>query len=271
MNSTKPAKTHPARPLLFGLSLLAASMPSVAAESELKANPGARSGAQAGVQHPSAIQTTAQVASLSQQQVALIPIAAYASAGQMPLLHRALHQGLDAGLTISEIREVLLQLYAYAGFPRSLNALTELMQVVEARQQQGRHDAPGRAPSRPIPTGDALLAAGTANQTRLAGGPVGGALFDFAPDANTLLRTHLFGDLFERDNLDWHSRELATVSMLAALPGAEAQLQAHMRISLNIGLSPAQLQQLSQELANHDADMGARASSALRQQLANSE
>ena len=28
----------------------------------------------------------------------------------------------------------------------------------------------------------------------------------------------LFGDIFERDNLDWQSRELATVSMLAALP-----------------------------------------------------
>jgi alkylhydroperoxidase/carboxymuconolactone decarboxylase family protein YurZ len=29
----------------------------------------------------------------------------------------------DTGLTINEIKEVLIQLYAYAGFPRSLNAL----------------------------------------------------------------------------------------------------------------------------------------------------
>jgi 4-carboxymuconolactone decarboxylase len=32
----------------------------------------------------------------------------------------------------------------------------------------------------------------------------------------------LFGDIFERENLDWQSRELATVGMLSALPGAEA-------------------------------------------------
>ena len=55
----------------------------------------------------------------------------------------------------------------------------------------------------------------TANQTKLSGGPVEGPLFDFAPTANEYLRTHLFGDIFERDNLDWQSRELATVAALA--------------------------------------------------------
>ena len=112
-----------------------------------------------------------------------------------------------------------MQLYAYAGFPRSLNALSELMKVADARRQQGIQDDAGREPRKPIPTGDALLAAGTANQTRLAGAPVSGPLFDFAPQANQYLRTHLFGDIFERDNLDWQSRELATVSMLAAMYG----------------------------------------------------
>jgi 4-carboxymuconolactone decarboxylase len=74
-----------------------------------------------------------------------------------------------------------VQLYAYAGFPRSLNALAELMKVLEARKQRGIQDAPGRAPSRAIPKGEALLAAGTANQTKLTGVPVRGPLFDFAP------------------------------------------------------------------------------------------
>jgi 4-carboxymuconolactone decarboxylase len=104
--------------------------------------------------------------------------------------------------------------------------------------QAARH--PGRAGPRarpcPIPKGDALLAAGTANQTKLSGGPVQGPLFDFAPAIDEYLKTHLFGDIFERDNLDWQSRELATVGMLAALPGVESQLQAHIRISMNVGL-----------------------------------
>ena len=49
-----------------------------------------------------------------------------------------------------------------------------LLKVVEARKQRGIQDGPGRAPSRAIPKGEALLAAGTANQTKLVGAPVSG-------------------------------------------------------------------------------------------------
>ncbi|MFY4257952.1 carboxymuconolactone decarboxylase family protein [Achromobacter xylosoxidans] len=207
--------------------------------------------------------------SLTARQQAIVPIGAFAAAGDMAKLNAALNQGLDAGMTISETKEILVQLYAYAGFPRSLNALGELMKVLEVRKQRGIQDAPGHEPSHPIPKGDALLAAGKANQTKLSGGPVEGPLFDFAPVANEYLRTHLFGDIFERDNLDWQSRELATVSMLSALPGAEPQLQAHMKISLNTGLTAAQLRQLTQVLGERaDADMARRANEALERQLA---
>lgn len=206
---------------------------------------------------------------LSTRQQAIVPIAAFAASGDIARLNNALNLGLDAGLTVSEAQEILVQLYAYAGFPRSLNALSELMKVLEVRRQQGIKDAPGQPPSRPAPKGDALLAAGTANQTRLAGAPVTGALFDFAPVANEYLRSHLFGDIFERDNLDWQSRELATLGMLSALTGVDSQLQAHMRMSLNAGLSLGQLRQLPEVLnARADAAMAERASQALERHLA---
>ena len=185
------------------------------------------------------------VTELDAHQQAIIPISACAAAGNMSALDQALNQGLDAGLSVAVVREILVQVYAYAGFPRSLNALSELMRVAQARRQRGIQDEAGREPGRPIPKGDALLAAGTANQTRLAGGPVSGPLFDFAPQANEYLRTHLFGDIFERDNLDWQIRELATVSMLAAMSGVEPQLQSHIGISMNIGLRPEQLYALA--------------------------
>jgi len=190
---------------------------------------------------------------LDTRQQAIIPISASAAAGNMESLRGALNQGLDAGLSLAEAREILVQVYAYAGFPRSLNALSELMKVAEARRQRGIQDEAGREPGKPIPKGDALLAAGTANQTRLAGGPVSGPLFDFAPQANEYLRTHLFGDIFERDNLDWQSRELATVSMLAAMSGVEPQLQSHIRISMNIGVRPEQLSRLADALEAHSS------------------
>jgi len=206
---------------------------------------------------------------LSAQQQAILPIAAFAAAGDMGKLNAALNQGLDAGLTISDAREILVQLYAYTGFPRSLNALTELMKVLDARKQRGITDAPGREPSRAIPKGDALRAAGTANQTKLVGQPVQRPIFEFAPAIGEYLQTHLFGDIFERDNLDWQSRELATVGFISALPGAEAQLLSHMRVSLNVGLTAQQMQQAVQVLDERaGADNGRRAREALAKVLA---
>lgn len=207
--------------------------------------------------------------SLSAKQQVIIPVAAFAAAGDMPRLNTALNQALDAGLTVQDGKEVLVQVYAYAGFPRSLNALTEFMKVLEARRQRGISDAPGRPTQKAIPKGDALLTAGTANQTRLTGGPVSGPLFDFAPAADEYLKTHLFGDIFERDNLDWQSRELATVGMLSALTGVDSQLQAHMRISMNVGLTADQLRQLTEVLAERaDVEFARRAREALARQLA---
>lgn len=201
---------------------------------------------------------------LSAKQQAVPVIAAFAATGDLPRLSASLNAGLDAGLSIAECKEILVQLYAYAGFPRSLNALGELMTVVEARKQRGIADAPGREPSGAIPVGDALLAKGTANQTQLAGAPVTGPLFDFAPVVNQFLRTHLFGDIFERDNLDWQSRELATVGALAAMPGVESQLRSHMGMSLGVGLSAGKLRQVAQLLGTQvDPATGRRANEAL--------
>lgn len=177
----------------------------------------------------------------SQKQTAAI--AASAATGDIPALNAALQQGLDAGLTLSDCREILVQLYAYAGFSRSLNALAELMKVVEARREQGIKDAEGHPPG-PLPKPEEMMRVGTQNQTTLAGGPVKGALFDFAPAIDRYRKVHLFGDVFSRDNLDWKSRELATVGALAAMIGVESQLKAHLNISRNVGLTDAQLAEL---------------------------
>ncbi len=254
-DQTKAASSRAAAVLLMlVLVLIAASGCASRTNAEPKIMPAAA--------HPSA-------ETLSARQQAIVLIASFMAASDMPRLNAALNQGLDAGLTVSEAKEVLVQLYAYAGFPKSLNALGELLKVVQARKQRGIQDAPGREPSRAVPVGDALVAAGTANQTKISGGPVQGAVFDFAPVINQFLQAHLFGDIFERDNLDWQSRELATVGALAAMPGVEAQLRSHMRASLRVGLTAAQLQQLAQVLAEHgDKQAAERAKAALTQALA---
>ena len=209
MNNTTPIKALAAAVLLtFGFGLAAHAAPVNKGASEMN--------------HEQTVSDT-----LSARQQAIPLIAASMASSQMDKLNAALNQGLDAGLTINETKEILVQLYAYTGFPRSLNALNELMKVVEARKQRGIEDVEGKEPLAPIPVGDELRRVGTANQTKISGAPVKGPLFDFAPVINQFLQAHLFGDIFARDNLDWQSRELATVGALAATPGVEAQLLSH--------------------------------------------
>ena len=252
MNSTRHAKRLSQFGVAMAFSLLGAQAVTVAS-----------------AQGAAAPRHEAPSETLPARQQAIVPIAAFGAAGDMASLAAALHRGLDAGLTVNDTKEVLIQLYAYAGFPRSLNALNALMKVLDARKQLGVQDQPGKTPARSIPKGDALLAAGTSNQTRLLGGPSKAAVYEFAPAIDQYLKEHLFGAIFERDNLDWQSRELATVGMLSALPGAEAQLQAHLGFSMNVGLTAGQLKQLTQVLAEKvNAETATRAREALARQLA---
>jgi alkylhydroperoxidase/carboxymuconolactone decarboxylase family protein YurZ len=180
---------------------------------------------------------------LNPRQQATAAIAAFTAIGRMPQLRDALTGGLDAGLSVNQIKEILVQMYAYAGFPRSLNALGAFMAVLEQRRADGITDPAGDQP-RPLAGGTDMRKLGTDNQTRLSGAPVTGPLFEFAPAIDQFLKTHLFGDIFARDNLDWPSREIATVAALATLDGVESQLQSHFGIALNTGLTETHLRGL---------------------------
>jgi alkylhydroperoxidase/carboxymuconolactone decarboxylase family protein YurZ len=177
---------------------------------------------------------------LSAKQQSIIPIAAFTAKGDMEKLKVVLNEGLDTGLTINEIKEVLVQMYAYTGFPRSLNGLNALLAVLDERQARGVKDVVGKDAS-PLPQDRNRLELGTKIQTGLVGRPVSGRTYDFAPVIDVFLKEHLFADIFGRDILDFQSREIATVSALAALSGVENQLRSHLNVSLNTGLSAEQL------------------------------
>lgn len=188
-------------------------------------------------------QTMNNAQTLDTRQQNSVTIAAFTANGDIENLSTALNEGLDNGLTVNEIKEVLVQLYAYAGFPRSLNALNAFMSVLKARQAKGIKDVTGKAAS-PLPADKSPLELGTEIQTRLVGGPVTGELYTFAPAVDQFLKSHLFGDIFGRDNLDFQSREIATIAALASLKGVNSQLQAHFRIGMNTGLTEAQMTSL---------------------------
>lgn len=180
---------------------------------------------------------------LDPRQQAIVTISAFTAQGNMIQLTKALNSGLDAGLSINEIKEILVQLYAYTGFPRSLNALNNFMAVIKERKTRGINDQSGKEPS-PLPTDRSNLLFGTEMQTKLVGQPVKGEVYEFAPAIDQFLKEHLFGAIFGRDNLDWKTRELATISALAALGGVENQLRSHFGVGMYNGLTEEQLNHL---------------------------
>lgn len=180
---------------------------------------------------------------LNARQRAIVPIAAFTASGDMDRLSPALHEGLDAGLTVSEIREILVQMYAYAGFPRSLNGIHAFMTVLDERKAKGIGDEEGAQPS-PLPAGTDKDAYGARVRAKLAGQeiiPPAQGYQLFAPVIDTFLKEHLFADIFSRDNLDHQSRELATVAALAAMSGTAGQLRFHLGAAMNTGLTEGQL------------------------------
>lgn len=191
----------------------------------------------------SVIQARSEVmnSGLTIQQQAIIPIAAFAANGDTEKLKSALEDGLSAGLSVNEIKEVLIQLYAYAGFPRSLSALNVFLDLLDTRKAAGITDKVGPAPHE-LPAGADKRAIGTKIQTELVGHSVRGRIYEFAPAMDTFLKEHLFCDIFSRGVLSWQDRELATISILATLP-APAQLASHLRVCRNIGMTETQLKE----------------------------
>jgi quercetin dioxygenase-like cupin family protein len=188
---------------------------------------------------------------LSAKQRGIIPIAAFTAVGDQERLRTALTEGLEAGLTVNEIKEVLVQMYAYAGFPRSLSGIQTFMAVMDERQAKGIKDQAGKDAA-PLPAGMNRDEYGAKVRATLAGQevippPSGYQLF--TPVIDTFLKEHLFADIFARDILDHQSRELATNAALASMTGTESQLQYHIGAAMTVGLTEAQMRDFISVLA----------------------
>ena len=174
---------------------------------------------------------------LNQRQQNIIAIACLEAKGDLENLSEAICTGLDEGLSVNEIKEALSHLYAYTGFPRSLNGLGVLQQVLAERKAKGITDQEGKDADA-LPKGFDALKEGTAIQTKLSGAPFD---YTFAPATDYYLKAHLFGDIFARNILTFPERELVTVSALSGIKGVEPQLKSHVRGAKNMGLTDAEI------------------------------
>lgn len=184
--------------------------------------------------------------SLSVKQRSIVRISSFTAQGKLNELDLALNEGLDAGLTINEINEVLVHLYAYCGFPRSLQGINTLMSVLDKRKEKGIVDEKGKEASPIKDSGDkyergkkVLEELTGQEQTR----PVTG-FGAFSPEIDTFLKEHLFADIFERDALSYFQRELTTIAALASMNAVEPMLRSHLFMGMNVGITESQLEDL---------------------------
>jgi 4-carboxymuconolactone decarboxylase len=67
------------------------------------------------------------------------------------------------------------------------------------------------------------------------------SLADISPELSHQVVAWAFGDVYSRTGLAPRDRQLVTLGMLTALGGCEPQLEAHVKNSLNVGLTPEEI------------------------------
>ena len=181
---------------------------------------------------------------LTERQKGLAACACLMAQGDLERLEPAVRMALDQGVTINELKEAFSQLYAYTGFPRSLNALGVLGKVLENKQDGWQEGKPW---TRPAEWDDArkTYELGVKNQTQVSGREFN---YDFCPQDDYYLKAHLFGDIFAGDQLSHADREIVTVAALSGLGKVAPQLAAHKRGAVNMGNSQETVDELCEWL-----------------------
>ena len=181
---------------------------------------------------------------LSQRQQDIVLIASNIAKGNIGELKNILVKSLDnKTLTVNEIKEILVQMYAYCGFPRSLNGINAFLEIINARKTSGTEDEIGEEGKILSPETDKNKY-GENVRTELIRAKINAPYAEFVPVIDDYLKEHLFADIFARGVLTYQEREIATIAASASRKGVEAQRDAHIKIGKNTGLSQTQIDEI---------------------------
>ena len=181
---------------------------------------------------------------LSPVELGIASIAIASAKGDLQLLDASLNSGLDAGMTVNQVKEELVHLYAYCGFPRSLMAINTLTEVLQDRKDKGIKDREGEVATDLIAEnkydiGKEVLA----DLTGVTDRPKASYAVT-VPIIEVFLKEHLFADIFKRGILSYKEREIATVSAILSLGNLDPMARGHMGIAMRQGVTYAQINQI---------------------------
>ena len=188
---------------------------------------------------------------LSPVELGIASIAIASAKGDLQLLDASLNSGLDAGMTVNQVKEELVHLYAYCGFPRSLMAINTLTEVLQDRKDKGIKDRAGEVATDLIAEnkydiGKEVLA----DLTGVTDRPKASYAVT-VPIIEVFLKEHLFADIFKRGILSYKEREIATVSAILSLGNLDPMARGHMGIAMRQGVTYAQINQILNLIQTH--------------------
>lgn len=77
----------------------------------------------------------------------IVAVSSLIAQGAIPQLKVHLNGALNTGSSINEIKEVILQMSVYCGFPKCINAMNALREVLNERIAKGTTDTEGKTVS----------------------------------------------------------------------------------------------------------------------------
>lgn len=180
-----------------------------------------------------------RASSLSAKTRLLLQLAALIAAQSVHEYRVMLGAALTAGVTPVEVKEVLYQAVPYVGMARAFDFLTATNAVLTERGVE--LPLPGQSTTTP----ETRREKGLAVQKQIIGAEVVDKLYTSSPQDQIhiqgFLSAHCFGDHYTRTGLDLQTRELVTLSLLAALGGCDAQVKGHVAANLHLGNNRALL------------------------------
>lgn len=184
---------------------------------------------------------------ISRRDRSVVVISALTAMARETELKQHVIGGLNHGLSVDEVDEIMVQLSAYIGMPFALSGSMVVDAAIAERDGTETRTAP-RAPALAKDDRE-RRAAGLDVLTTLLGDPnldkaaTEAAIMSQQGDMGALVMDFAFGDVWSRPQLSRRDRSLIVISALTAI-NMKHELEIHLGAALNHGLSPEEIEEV---------------------------
>lgn len=179
-----------------------------------------------------------QTGDLTLKQREMITCITLATMQTLPQLKAHAGAALNVGVTPEELRETMYLTAPFIGFPKMLNAVGTVNEVLKERGINLPLEKQG------VVTEETRHQTGKDIQDKLYPGGISGVMAgmpgDMGKNVEQFLTDYFFGEIYSRSALDLKTRELLGYCVLVTLE-AESQLQSHYHGNINAGNTPKTL------------------------------